>query len=112
MGRGGDNDEHKPRFAVSPRAGAPLTCLEQGGGVGGALTVVGEGRHMDHVRLTTFEHGDLAAGGGRCAVIGRAGAIDGPGLVRVGPEYQVPSYRHHATGAAVVRRDGRHRVNG
>ncbi len=44
--------------------GTALTCLEQGGGVGGALTVIREGRDMDQVLLTTFEHSDVAAGGG------------------------------------------------
>lgn len=66
---------------------------------------------MDLVLLTTFEHGDLAAGGGRCTVQGRAGAVDSRGPVQVGPEYQIPRYRRHAAGAAVRHRDGRHRVN-
>lgn len=108
----GMTNKQKPRFAASTWAGALLTCLEQGGGVGGALTVVRDGRHVDLVLLTTFEHGDLTAGGGRCAVKGRAGAIDSCGPVQIGPEYQIPSHCHHAAGAAVVHRDGRHWVNG
>lgn len=44
--------------------GASLTCLKQGGGVGGALTVVRDGRDMDKVLFTTFEHSDLAVVGG------------------------------------------------
>lgn len=43
---------------------------------------------MDHVLLAALEHGDLAAGGGRRAVEGRAGAVDGCGPVQVGPEHQ------------------------
>lgn len=91
--------------------GAPLTCLEGVGGVGGALTVVRYGDHADRVHLTTFERGDLAAGGGRRAVDGRADATDGRRSVRVGPEYQIPGYCRHAAGAAVVRGDCRHRVD-
>lgn len=67
---------------------------------------------MDQVLLTTTEHGDLAAGGGRCTVKGGAGAIDSRGPVQVGPEHQIPGYCHHAAGAAVVHRDGCHRVYG
>lgn len=67
---------------------------------------------MDHVLLAALEHGDLAAGGGRRAVEGCAGAVDGHGPVQVGPEHQRPGYCHHAARAAVVHRDGRHRVDG
>lgn len=89
-----------------------LTCLKQLGEVGLALTVVRDGRDMDRVLLATLEHGDLAAGGGRCAVEGRASAIDSSGSVHVGPEHQVPGDCHHAARAGVVHRDGRHWVYG
>lgn len=46
---------------VSTNPRASLTCLENVGGVGGALTVIGDGCDLDLVLLTTFEHGDLAA---------------------------------------------------
>lgn len=67
---------------------------------------------MDQVLLTTFEQSDLAAGGGGCTVKRCAGAIDSRGPVQVGPEHQIPSYCHHAAGAAVVHRDGLHWVYG
>lgn len=89
-----------------------LTGLKRGGDVGAALTVIGDGCDMDHVVLTTFQHSDLAAGGRRRTVQGRARAIDSRRPVQVGPEHQIPSDCHHAAGAAVVHRDGRHRVDG
>lgn len=89
-----------------------FTCLKQGGGVGGALTVVRDGCDMDQVLLTTFEQSDLAAGRSGRTVEGGASAIDGRGPVQVGPEHQSPSYCHHAAGAAVVHREGRHWVYG
>lgn len=50
-------------------AGAALTCLENGGDVvGGAFTVDRDCGHLDLVRLTTFQHVNLAASGGRSTV--------------------------------------------
>lgn len=89
-----------------------LTCLERGRGVGGAPAVVRDRLHVNLVLLTTFEHGDLTASGGRWTVEGHAGAINGFGHVQVCPKNQIPSHCHHATGAAVVHRDCRHRVDG
>lgn len=89
-----------------------FTCLKHGGSVGGALTVVRDGCDLDQVLLTTFEHRDLAASRGGRAVEGHASAIDGRGSVQVGSEHQIPSYCHHATGAAVVHRHSCHRVYG
>lgn len=92
-------------------AGAALTCLKQGGSIGGGLTVIGDGRDMDLVLLTAFEHGDLAAGGSRRTVEGCPGAVDGCGPVQIGAEHQIPSHCHHATGAAVLHGDCRDRVD-
>lgn len=89
-----------------------LTCLKHSGGVGAVLTIIREDGDMDMVLLATFEHRDVAACGSRCTVKGRTGAIDCCGSVRVGPENQIPGYSHHAAGAAVVHRHGRHWVDG
>lgn len=66
---------------------------------------------MDMVFLTTKEHCDLAAGGGRGTVKGGAGAIDSCGPVQIRPEHQIPIYCHHAAGAAIVHSDFCHRVD-
>lgn len=49
-------------------AGAALTCLENGGDVGGAFTVGRDCGHLDLVLLTTSQHKNLAASGGRSTV--------------------------------------------
>ena len=109
-GKGGDgNDRHKPRVLLPHEQ---LTCLKCGGEVGDALAVVRDGCHMDPVFLTTLEHGDLAAGGGWRTVKGRSGAVHSRGPVHVGSKHQIPSHCHHAAGAAVVHRYGRHWVYG